>query len=127
MPRFDPEREVGAQIAPETCAMPLVMTVISSERVSFGRNGRMVSGASVCPMKMLAATFSDSAPLAPMKRIITLRQLPDDELHHAVVIEDAKNAAMKMMMGRTWNAKTTPNFDIFAPNSPKTNCEPAKE
>ena len=26
----------------------------------------MVSGASVCPMKMLAATFSDSAPLAPM-------------------------------------------------------------
>ncbi len=29
----------------------------------------MVSGASVCPMKMLAATFSDSAPLA----FITLR------------------------------------------------------
>jgi hypothetical protein len=26
----------------------------------------MVSGASVWPMKMLAATFSDSAPLAPI-------------------------------------------------------------
>ncbi len=33
--------------------------------------GRIVSGASVCPMKMLAATFSDSAPLAPMTRFIT--------------------------------------------------------
>ena len=31
-----------------------------------GRNGRMVSGASVCPMTMEAATFKDSAPLAPM-------------------------------------------------------------
>ena len=36
-----------------------------------GRNGRIVSGASVWPMKMLAATFSDSAPLARMKRRIT--------------------------------------------------------
>ena len=26
----------------------------------------MVSGASVCPMKILAATLSDSAPLTPM-------------------------------------------------------------
>ena len=30
----------------------------------------MVSGASVWPMKMLAATFSDSAPLAFMNRRI---------------------------------------------------------
>ena len=36
-----------------------------------GRYGRIVSGASVWPMKMLAATFSDSAPLAPMTRFIT--------------------------------------------------------
>ena len=49
----------------------LVMTVISSELVSFGRNGRMVRGASVWPMKMLAATFSDSAPLAPIMTVIT--------------------------------------------------------
>ena len=32
----------------------------------------MVSGASVWPMKMLAATFSDSAPLAPMTFCITI-------------------------------------------------------
>ena len=31
----------------------------------------MVSGASVCPMKMLAATLSDSAPLALITRCIT--------------------------------------------------------
>ena len=56
---------------PEMCAMPEVMTVISSELVIVGRNGRIVSGASVWPMKMLAATFSDSAPLARMTRCIT--------------------------------------------------------
>ena len=54
--------------APETCAMPLVMMVNSSLRVRFARNGRMVNGASVWPMKMLAATQVDSAPLAPMIR-----------------------------------------------------------
>ncbi len=54
---------------PEMCAMPEVITVISSDCVIFGRNGRMVSGASVWPMKMLAATLSVSAPLAR----ITLR------------------------------------------------------
>jgi hypothetical protein len=52
------------------CAMPLVMTHMSSDFVSFGRNGRIVSGASVCPMKMLAATLSDSAPLAPITRVM---------------------------------------------------------
>ena len=56
---------------PEMCAMPEVITVISSERVISGRYGRMVSGASVWPMKMLAATFSDSAPLAFITRCIT--------------------------------------------------------
>ncbi len=49
-------------IPPEMCAMPEVITVISSDSVIRGRYGRIVSGASVCPMKMLAATFSDSAP-----------------------------------------------------------------
>ena len=53
---------------PEMCAIPDVITVISSDSVIRGRNGRIVSGASVCPMKMLAATFSDSAPLACMTR-----------------------------------------------------------
>ena len=59
-------------IPPEMWAMPLVMTVMSSERVMDERKGRIVSGASVCPMKMLAATLSDSAPLAPIRRVITL-------------------------------------------------------
>ena len=31
----------------------------------------MVSGASVCPMKIDAATLRLSAPLAPMRRVIT--------------------------------------------------------
>ena len=39
-----------------------------------GRNGRIVSGASVCPMKMLAATLSDSAPLAPITRASPTRR-----------------------------------------------------
>ena len=56
---------------PEMCAIPAVITVISSERVIRGRNGRMVSGASVCPMKMDAATFRLSAPLARMTLLMT--------------------------------------------------------
>ena len=35
----------------------------------------MVSGASVCPMKMLAATFSDSAPLHFITRCITIANI----------------------------------------------------
>ena len=55
---------------PEMCAIPAVMIVISSDIVISGRNGRIVSGASVCPMKIDAATDVDSAPDAPMKRVI---------------------------------------------------------
>ena len=53
---------------PEIWAIPDVITVINSDCVISGRNGRMVSGASVWPMKILAATFSDSAPLAFITR-----------------------------------------------------------
>ena len=67
--------------------MPDVITVISSDCVMRGRNGRMVSGASVWPMKMLAATFSDSAPLARMHRLITTANSRTIDLHHAEVIE----------------------------------------
>src|ERR1035437_11060019 len=56
----------AAITAPETCAIPAVMIVKSSDSVRPARNGLMVKGASVCPMKMLAATSSDSAPLTPM-------------------------------------------------------------
>ena len=58
-------------IDPEMCAMPDVMTVISSDRVIRERKGRMVSGASVWPMKIDAATLRLSAPLAPMTLLIT--------------------------------------------------------
>ncbi len=58
-------------IEPDACAIPAVITVISSERVIRGKNGRMVSGASVCPMKIDAATFRLSAPLAPITLFIT--------------------------------------------------------
>ena len=63
-----PYRMYAAMMPPETCAMPLVMMVISSERVRLARNGRMESGASVWPMKMEAATLSDSAPEIRMVR-----------------------------------------------------------
>ena len=56
---------------PEMCAIPAVMTVISSDIVISGRNGRMVSGASVCPMKIDAATEVASAPDTAMKRDMT--------------------------------------------------------
>ncbi len=48
------------------------MTVMSSDWVISGRYGRIVSGASVWPMKMLAATLSDSAPLARMTRCMAM-------------------------------------------------------
>ncbi len=51
--------------------MPLTMMVNNSDSVRPSRNGRMVMGASVWPMKMLAATLVDSAPLAPITRCIT--------------------------------------------------------
>ena len=70
--------------------MPEVMTVISSDSVISGRYGRIVSGASVCPMKMLAATFSDSAPLALHHPVHHDREQPHDELHHAEVVEDGE-------------------------------------
>ena len=60
-----------AMMPPETWAMPLVIMVISSLRVALARNGRMVNGASVWPMKIDAATFMLSAPLMRMVFSIT--------------------------------------------------------
>ena len=66
-----PNAMYAAMMPPDTWAIPLVMTHINSDFVSLFRNGRIVRGASVCPMKMLAATFSDSAPLAPITRVMS--------------------------------------------------------
>ncbi len=76
-----------AMMPPETCAMPLVMIVISSLRVAPERNGRMVSGASVCPMKIEAATFMLSAPEMRMVLSIIHARRANDDLHHADVIQ----------------------------------------
>ena len=63
--RTPPSSTYAPRIAPDTDAMPATITVNSSDSVNFAKNGRIVSGASLWPMKMLAATHSDSAPLAP--------------------------------------------------------------
>jgi len=74
----------------------------------------MVSGASVCPMKMLAATLRDSAPLAPHHASHHPGCCADDDLHHADVIENReKKAAMKMMVGRTWKANEKAKLGDF--------------
>ncbi len=54
-----------------TWAIPDVITQRSSDWVIPPRKGRTVRGASVWPMKMEAATFTLSAPLAPMRRVMT--------------------------------------------------------
>src|ERR1017187_10905364 len=99
-----------AMMPPETCAMPLVMMTMSSLRVALERNGRIVSGASVCPMKIDAATFMLSAPL--MRMVLSMI--------HAMArmmicmtprwYSTAKNAEMKMIVGSTWKAKMEPEF-----------------
>ena len=109
---------------PETWAMPLVMMVISSDRVTSGRNGRMESGASVWPMKMLAATLSDSAPLAPMSRGHHARRGFDDDLHDAPVIKQREKCGDENDGGKAWKAKMKPRGRVFLPSSPKTNDEP---
>src|ERR1019366_3798338 len=73
---------------PETWAMPLVITVISSERVSSGRNGGMVSGASVWPMKILGAAGAHEAGHHLSGEF-------DDELHDSVVIEHGEEGGDK--------------------------------
>ena len=67
--------------------------VMSSEVVAPARKGRMVRGASVWPMKMLAATLVDSAPLVPMVRNMIQATSADDALHDAEVVEHGKEGA----------------------------------
>ena len=86
--RLDALRDVhAAMMPPETWAMPLVMMVISSLRVALARNGRMVSGASVWPMKMRgghvhAFRAGDAHGLEHDPG-----HGADDDLHHADVVE----------------------------------------
>ncbi len=70
--------------------MPLVMMVISSERVTLGRNGRMVSGASVMSHEDAGGDVERLDTAGAHEAHHHLRQLADDELHHAVVIQDGE-------------------------------------
>ena len=106
--------------------MPATITVNSSDCVRPGRNGRIVKGASVWPMKMLAATSVDSAPLAPMTRCITLAIASHDDLHHAEVVEDREeggdeNDDRKDLEGEHHAEGTALGAEL----SPKTNLLPA--
>src|SRR5260370_42130485 len=76
-----PNAIYAAMIPPETCAIPLVITVINSDLVSLFRKGRIVSGASVCPMKMLAVMGASGNA--------------DDHHHHADVIQQREKCGDK--------------------------------
>ena len=124
-----------AMMPPETCAMPLVMMVISSLRVALERNGRMVSGASVWPMKMLAATFMLSAPEMRMVLSMTHAMPRITICISPMWYSTAKKAEMKMMVGSTWKAKMAPLLapsrlpnapELGRPSWPNKSCVPAK-
>ena len=52
-------------------AMPPVMSANNSERLSFATYGLIMSGDSVCPRKISAATAKLSAPLSRMNFFVT--------------------------------------------------------
>src|ERR1700721_435831 len=69
----------------------------SSDSESPLRNGLMVSGASVCPMKMLAATLSDSAPLTPITFCMAIAM----QKVMGVSGAESLNVAASIFMGQT--------------------------
>ena len=113
-------------IPPETCAMPDVIMVISSDRVAPARNGRIVSGASVCPIKMLAATLVDSAPRGSHRPLHHPRHHLDDLLHQPDVVQNGEERQTKMIVGSTANANTDSAL-AESPSAPNTSDEPSAE
>src|SRR3954452_22213267 len=111
---------------PETWDMPEVMMVMSSLRVAPERNGRMVRGASVWPMKMLAATLVDSAPLVPIVRCMIQATALMICCMRPMWYMMAKNAETKMMVGRTAKARVE-SGSPGVPMRPKTSEEPSAE
>ena len=114
----------AAMMPPETCAMPEVMMVISSELVAPARNGRIVNGASVCPMKMLAATLVLSAPLVPIFRCMIHATTLITRCITPMWYSTAKNALTKMIVGSTAKAKVASTL-CGSPICPKTILEPS--
>ena len=106
--------------------MPEVMMIMSSERVAPARKGRMVSGASVWPMKMLAATLVDSAPEVPMVRCMIQATALMICCMRPMWYMMAKKAETKMMVGRTAKARVA-SASPGVPMRPKTSEEPSAE
>ena len=75
--------------------MPEVIIVINSLRVAPSRNGRMVSGASVWPMKILAATLVDSAPRGSHCSLHDPGDSLDDLLHETDVVHNGEEGRDK--------------------------------
>ena len=121
-----PKLMYAAMMPPETWAMPEVMMTMSSERVAPARKGRMVSGASVWPMKMLAATLVDSAPLVPMVRCMIQATTRMIRCMRPTWYMMAKKAETKMMVGSTAKASTA-SESPGVPRRPKTSEEPSAE
>jgi hypothetical protein len=113
-------------IPPETCAIPDVMIVINSLRVAPARNGRIVSGASVCPMKIDAATFVDSAPDVPIVHCINQATTLMICCINPMWYSTAKNALTKIMVGSTANANTLSGL-LGTPRYPNTSPDPSAE
>src|SRR5260370_32918785 len=107
-------------MAAETWGLPEVMMVMSSLRVAPARKGRMGSGASDWPMKMVAATLVDSAPLVPMVRCMTQATALMICCMRPMWYMMAKKAETKMMGGGTAEARgasETPGGPIRAKTS----------
>ena len=93
--------------------MPAVITTMSSDWVRRGRNGRMVSGASACPITTEAATLSDSAPLAPIRVSMTLAAMPLE------AAASTKHALCRMELANAQNFGLIPSFGKLSDPDPK--------
>ena len=105
--------------------MPLTIMVNSSDSVIPSMNGLMVSGASVWPMKMLAATLSDSAPLAPITFCMAIAISLHQPLHDAQVIKNGKERRDENDDGQHLKSEDEADLRCPRPASPKTNVLPA--
>ena len=93
---------MGRHDAAGMCAGSAVMTVISSDSVMRGAADRQRRLG--LPHEDAGATFNDSAP-SRITRCITIAKARTTSA--MPVIEDGEQGAMKMIVGRTWNAKMT--------------------
>ena len=82
-------------------AKPPTMIAISSLLVAVARNGRTISGASVCPTKILAAVLSVSAPLVPIVLRISHDSPPTTNVSTPRWYSTAVSSEMKMIVGST--------------------------